>query len=245
LIRPVRPNEVSCRINQCFEDKASFLLYIDSRACRNILDETFGEMGWQDTYQEIKGSLFCTIEIWDKDKQMWIKRQDCGTPSFAQKEKGEASDAFKRAAYSVGVARELYTKIPIFIELQTKNTGTKEKPKYEPRYKFAVYRVTRLEVNTKTRKITYLCITDRTGEKAFEWGFSNTPYINADVERAYIALVDYAEEFATLKPCSIESALKASLKGLSHDAEGYAKAIVLLKEKINEAKVSEESKDNA
>lgn len=56
-IRPLRADEVNCRLSQCIDGKAQFLLYVDSRACRKILDETFGVFGWQDRYSEVKGAL--------------------------------------------------------------------------------------------------------------------------------------------------------------------------------------------
>ena len=51
--------------------------------------------------------------------KQWIAKTDCGVESFAEKEKGEASDAFKRAGFNVGIGRELYTKIFIFVPCET------------------------------------------------------------------------------------------------------------------------------
>ena len=47
--------------------------------------------------------------VYDSDKKEWVSKQDLGTESFTEKEKGQSSDSFKRACVSVGVGRELYT----------------------------------------------------------------------------------------------------------------------------------------
>lgn len=45
----------------------------------------------------------------DADKSQWISKEDTGTESFTEKEKGLASDSFKRACFNWGIGRELYT----------------------------------------------------------------------------------------------------------------------------------------
>jgi hypothetical protein len=37
-----------------------------------------------------------------------VSKMDCGTESNVEKQKGEASDAFKRAAVQFGIGRDLY-----------------------------------------------------------------------------------------------------------------------------------------
>ena len=88
---------------------ASLLLYKDARVDMKILDELYGTFGWQKTYQKIGDSMFCTISVYDKEKQQWISKQDVGTESNMEATKGEASDAFKRAGFNFGIGRELYT----------------------------------------------------------------------------------------------------------------------------------------
>lgn len=74
-----------------------------------ILDEVYGPNNWQREHTMIGDRLYCTISIWDMEKGQWIKKQDVGTESNAEREKGQASDAFKRAGFNVGIGRELYT----------------------------------------------------------------------------------------------------------------------------------------
>lgn len=108
-MRELREDEIEVRVAQCSQKGVSLLLYKDSRCDMRILDETFGVMGWRDSYQSINYELFCTIEVWDNDKAMWIAKQSNGTPSSMEAEKGRASDAFKRAGFMLGIGRELYT----------------------------------------------------------------------------------------------------------------------------------------
>ena len=49
------------------------------------------------------------MDVWDAEKQQWISKQDIGTESTAEKEKGQASDSFKRACFNWGIGRELYS----------------------------------------------------------------------------------------------------------------------------------------
>lgn len=127
-MRTLKADEIEVRIGQVGQDKngngyATLLLYKNARTDMQILDETFGAMNWQKDYKEIKGNLYCGIGIWDADKAQWIWKWDCGTESNTEKEKGEASDAMKRACVNVsdnkggGIGRELYTAPAIFLSV--------------------------------------------------------------------------------------------------------------------------------
>ena len=117
-IRALRADEIECRIGTISERGLSLLLYKDARTDMRILDETFGCFGWKRTHQSIDGNLYCTVELWDSEKKEWISKQDVGTVSYTEKEKGQASDSFKRACVSVGIGRELYSAPFIWITSQ-------------------------------------------------------------------------------------------------------------------------------
>lgn len=120
-IRKLYASEIECRVAQCGKkgDGAwcSILLYKDARVDMRILDEVYGPMNWQRRHELIGDRLYCTISIYDSEKKEWIEKQDVGTESFTEKEKGQASDSFKRAGFNVGIGRELYTAPKIFINL--------------------------------------------------------------------------------------------------------------------------------
>lgn len=109
LIRLLKADEIECRVAVIKENGLSLLLYKDARVDQRILDETFGPFGWKRSHQSIEGNLYCTVEIYDKETGEWIAKQDVGTMSYSEKEKGQASDSFKRACFNWGIGRELYT----------------------------------------------------------------------------------------------------------------------------------------
>ncbi|MBO4733961.1 MAG: hypothetical protein J5662_05725 [Clostridia bacterium] len=67
----------------------------------NILDESGYK--WQRKHYECKGNLYCSVGIYDEDLKEWVWRDDCGAESYTEKEKGEASDSFKRACVNWGM----------------------------------------------------------------------------------------------------------------------------------------------
>lgn len=105
--RDLRADEIECRVAQATEKGVSILLYKDARCDMNILDETVGSMNWMRSHTRENAN--CIVSIWDERKQQWISKEDTGTESNTEKEKGLASDSFKRACFNWGIGRELYT----------------------------------------------------------------------------------------------------------------------------------------
>ena len=111
--RTLRADELDCRVGTCNEKGFTLLLYKDARCDQNILDETVGAENWQRDHKEVKGNLYCGVE------------------SNTEKEKGEASDSFKRACFNWGIGRELYTSPFIYIKGNTeKNNKGKDVPTF-------------------------------------------------------------------------------------------------------------------
>lgn len=117
-MRLLRANEIECRVGQQSKDKTKYsvLLYKTARCDMAILDEVYGENNWQVEYQMVGSQMFCTIKIWDEDKHQWIAKQSNGTESNMEAEKGQASDAFKRAGFMLGIGRELYSAPRIWLD---------------------------------------------------------------------------------------------------------------------------------
>lgn len=116
-IRLLTADEIECRPQSISAKGCVLLLYKDARTDMALLDETFGNGNWQRSHEVINGNLFCNIDVWDKEKSCWVRKQDVGVESNTEKEKGQASDAFKRAGFNVGIGRELYTAPFIWINL--------------------------------------------------------------------------------------------------------------------------------
>lgn len=127
MIRDLTENEIECKVANISQNGLSLLLYKTARTDMAILDEVFGQMNWQCKYEEVKGNMYCTISVYDNEKKQWIEKQDCGVESaFGDKEKGEASDAFKRAGFKWGIGVELYTSPFIWVDSSKCNIKLKE-----------------------------------------------------------------------------------------------------------------------
>lgn len=120
------PMPYKWRVQSVKYGKASCVAYVDARQVMDKLDDVFGVEGWSDNYSEHKGNLFCTISVMT-DGGIEIQKTDCGTESNVEKQKGEASDAFKRAAVKFGIGRFLYD-LKIVVLKTAKHTNDKEYP---------------------------------------------------------------------------------------------------------------------
>ena len=167
--RPLNPDEVELRVAQYGKTKegrvwAQYLIYKDARVDQRLLDETVGPLKWQKSYEIIDGKLYCTVSIWSEELGEWIGKQDVGTESNTEKEKGQASDAFKRACFNWGIGRELYSAPDIYITL-AEGEYTIKGDKIYP--KSGIFKVSVMDVDEAKRIITNLVITDRFGTVRF------------------------------------------------------------------------------
>ena len=156
--RTLKADEIDVRVGIVKEDYGFYtlLLYKDARCDMNILDETLTAESWQRDHKEIKGNLYCGVGIWSERLQQFIWKWDCGTESNTEKEKGEASDSFKRACVNWGIGRELYTCPLILIESKYAKEESKQRK----------FRVKEIEYNEK-REITKLVIVDTKGVQVY------------------------------------------------------------------------------
>ncbi len=173
IIPLLSEHDIDCRVQSVASRnetvKAILLLYKDARVDMRLLDQVFGPGGWQRTHEVINGNLFCNIDLWDEDKHCWIRKQDVGVESNTEKEKGQASDSFKRAGFNVGIGRELYTAPFISVELKA-GEWRAEQFKDKTVYKcLTSFKVAHIAYNEK-REICELIIVDRTGAERFSMG---------------------------------------------------------------------------
>lgn len=169
-IRTLLASEIECRVGTMKQNGCSLLLYKDARVDMRMLDEVYGPNNWQRYHELINGNLFCTIAVWDTEKGAWVTKQDVGTESNTEKEKGQASDAFKRAAFNWGIGRELYTAPFVWISLDASEVY--EKAGYNGAKSFGTntkFRVQLIEYNQQ-REISKLVIVDGRGDVRFTFG---------------------------------------------------------------------------
>lgn len=161
--RTLNADEIEIRIAQISEKGAQLLLYKDARCDMTILDEECGPMGWKRSHS--RDNANCTVSIYCDKLCEWVSKEDVGVESNTEKEKGLASDSFKRACVNWGIGRELYSAPFIWVTADkinfTKNERTGKPMTYD---KFEVQkiayddarRITGLAIrNAKTKKLVY------------------------------------------------------------------------------------------
>lgn len=158
--RDLRADEIECRVQTVRQNGFSLLLYKDARCDMNILDESCTAMNWK--REHTLNNRNCIVSIWDNEKQQWISKEDTGTESNTEAQKGLASDSFKRACFNWGIGRELYT--APFIWINNTNYISQWNNKHTVREKFVVY-----HIKIEDKKITELGIQDSKGVAVFKW----------------------------------------------------------------------------
>jgi hypothetical protein len=109
LRAPFHPSKLHWRVGATNKDKTSAiaLAYLNARDVMNRLDDVMG-YDWQNKYSlSDSGLLICDIGL--KINSEWIWRANGAGASDIEAEKGQASDAFKRAAVLFGVGQYLYS----------------------------------------------------------------------------------------------------------------------------------------
>ena len=165
-IRTLRADEIECRVQQIKTNGCVLLLYKDARCDMRILDEVFGIDGWEREHQVVNGNLYCTVRVWSEKRNQWISKQDVGTESNTEKQKGEASDSFKRACFNIGIGRELYSAPFIWISL-SKGEISEKNGKCSLDYKVK-FEVKEIEYD-EHREISKLIIIDQEGKERFKF----------------------------------------------------------------------------
>ena len=194
-MRKLRADEIECRIAQVSAKGCSLLLYKTARVDRAILDEEYGQMNWQNDFKVIDGKMYGYISVYDKDKKEWITKSDCGVESNTEAEKGQASDAFKRAGFKWGIGVELYTAPFIFVSLPT----TYENGKYRLENKYIKFEVKEIGY-ADNGDINKLIITDDKGNSVFTLGYKKPTKkkstVTSDDAEFYIGLskIESADE---------------------------------------------------
>ncbi len=102
--------------------KGKPLAYLDARDVMDRLDTVCGPEGWEDEYVNTgNGATCCRIsvlpEVSGRSNGNWIAKSDGAGKTDFEGEKGQFSDAFKRAAVKHGIGRYLYGCDSPWIEL--------------------------------------------------------------------------------------------------------------------------------
>lgn len=202
--RTLTADEIEVRVGSVSNGKASLLLYKDARCDMAILDETVGPLNWQRHHS--RDNANCIVSIWDDDKKQWIEKEDTGTESDTESEKGLASDSFKRACVNLGIGRELYTAPRITIKCETIPDGNRYKLKSP--WQFYGCRVASIEYDDK-RQIKQLSIT-KDGQVIYSFPSGKGAQSVAPPPLNDVELREKITALAEMKNISMESIVQMS-----------------------------------
>lgn len=225
--RALRADEIDVRIGTVSAKGATFLLYKNARVDMSILDETVGAMNWQ--RHHTRENANCIVSIWDSEKMEWISKEDTGTESNTEAEKGLASDSFKRACTNWGIGRELYESPFVFIRADTQRKQNGKGYELADPYQFQGIRVKEIEYKEveKKRVVSKLVIVDKNNNVLYSYGADTITSKVAPIKKrtARDELVAYCKEH------DIDMTMVASGFDLNRDAteEQFANALKELK----------------
>ena len=173
--RTLSASDIDCRIQSIGQNKtgavgATILLYKDARVDMRMLDEVVGAMNWQREHKLIGDRLYCTVSIYNSENGQWISKSDVGIESNTAKEKGQASDAFKRACFNWGIGRELYSAPFVYIQLD-KSEYSERNGKLTSNAKFKVKDI----AYNASSNIVRLVVEDNKGQVRYTFG-NNTQH---------------------------------------------------------------------
>ena len=169
LNTPLTIEEIDFRVQSVNKGGyATILAYKDARVDMNRLDAVYGVGYWQRKHEVINGKEFCSVGVWNKEISQWVWVQDCGTQSNTEKEKGQSSDAFKRACFNLGIGRELYDYPIIQVKLLDNEF---DKATFKPNFNFKLKDWTWIS-DFNNGKLTFLKAIDNNGNERFTYGIA-------------------------------------------------------------------------
>lgn len=159
IFRNLTAEDVEVRVQSTTKKTINILIYKNARVDMAILNDTVGAFGWTREHTFKDGINYCKVSIFDEENKQWVFKEDCGTESNTEAQKGESSDAFKRACFNWGIGTELYTCPKISFQ---KEEGDMYNDKLVASFKVS-------ELTVENKKITHIVIVDKNGEERFRW----------------------------------------------------------------------------
>jgi hypothetical protein len=166
---PLTVDQIEFRIQSISAKGWAIILpYKDARVDMERLDAVYGVEGWQRKHEFKDGRLYCSVGIYSEKLGQWVWKEDVGTQSNTEQDKGQASDAFKRACFNLGIGRELYDYPLIMVQLyqgEFTAQGNKGKQTYGLKLKQWKW-----SIQFTDGKLNRLAAKDQNGNIRFEWG---------------------------------------------------------------------------
>lgn len=220
MFRTLRADEIEARVQSVKKTGLVLLLYKDARCDMNILDETVGPFNWKREHS--RDNANCTVSLWDDSKKAWVSKEDTGTESNTEREKGLASDSFKRACFNWGIGRELYT--APFVWISSQDCTITDGKCYDR------FRVTKIGYDENRRINALEIVNDKTNRVVFRMG---KPVQPDDFSKELASDIDRKTFMDTCKALGVEPTdilRQAGWKSGKMTVEQHGKAMIILKE---------------
>ena len=118
LTEPLDISQIDFRVQSINKGGyATILAYKDARVDMERLDNVVGPLNWKREHS--RDNHNCAVSIWNAEHGHWVSKEDTGTESYTEAQKGLASDSFKRACFNWGIGRELYDYPVIQVKLNS------------------------------------------------------------------------------------------------------------------------------
>jgi len=169
LQAPLSMSQIDFRVQSVNKGKyVTILAYKDARVDMQRLDDVVGPLGWK--RRHLRDNHNCVVSIFDAESNKWISKEDTGTESNAEAQKGLASDSFKRACVNWGIGRELYDYPLIKFQLSEEETVKTTAGGFRPSWKLNLKDWKWYAEWDVDGKVSYLGCRDTDNNVRFKWG---------------------------------------------------------------------------
>jgi hypothetical protein len=166
LSKPLTASQIDFRAQSVNKGGyCTLLAYKDARCDMQRLDDVCGPLGWKREHS--RDNHNCTVSIFS-EAWGWVGKEDTGTESNAEAQKGLASDSFKRACFNWGIGRELYDYPVIQIKLNDQEFQV-DGQKAKTTWKFKLREWVWYSEHTDG-VLSFLAAKDDQGNMRFKWG---------------------------------------------------------------------------
>ena len=193
------PNQIEVRPTDTKQRGVCILLlYINSRRAASILDDTVGAYNWRMEYKDVGGKTYGRLSIRDPATGEWVYKEDTGSESNIESDKGLSSDILKRCLARWG-CDFLYSAPRIKVNCPDsyymKNGGQEKMT--------MTFRVAHIAYEGK--QITELKIVDRFDNIVFDWKIDQPSATNSGAPLSMVSTIQQKRD----ESVSNEDKLKA------------------------------------
>jgi len=184
LRQPLRIDQIDFRVQSVNKGQyVTILAYKNARVDMERLDEVCGALNWK--REHTRDNHNCIVSIYDAEHTQWVSKEDTGTESNTEAQKGLASDSFKRACFNWGIGRELYDYPQISFKLN-KDEVQEYNGKFRPSFNFKLREWNWYAEHDADGKVSFLACQDNNGKTRWTHGTKRTTANKTEA----IALID-------------------------------------------------------